>query len=150
MCTVHIRPTIEISTISVFLPISSVLKWIFLYCINSGFHETCYRRYINAKWLVVDIAQKRNMKEDLSVSASLKKHRTRSKSRLRSGVLPNRCIIYSKVNLTITQKGKGIKDKLVQAETSDGGTLDCKIWPNLYRRICSNFLYLFTTLKLII
>ena len=36
-------------------------------------------------------------------------------------------ITYSKVNLTITQKGKGIKDKLVQAETSDGGTLDCKI-----------------------
>ena len=112
MCTVHIRPTIEISTISVFLPISSVLKWIFLYCINSGFHETCYRRYINAKWLVVDIAQKQNMKEDLSVSASLKKHRTRSKSRLRSGVLPNRLLLTVKWTSPLPKKEKGSRTSL--------------------------------------
>lgn len=100
---------------------------------NLGFHDTCYRRFTDSKRL--NAARKRKLYEDSPSEAAVsspKKLRARSRfssmssgRSSSSGVLPVKCIICSRVELYITRHGKRVKDKLLQAETSDGGKLHC-------------------------
>ena len=89
-----------------------------------GFHETCYRRFIDSKR--IRAGEKRKAQEDAganhhSNSGTPKRCRRRSPGSSNTGVLPVKCIICSKEQQFVTRQGKRVKDKLQLAETFDAG-----------------------------